>query len=250
MPVMDEFKEEREALKNGTFKEKVAYFVEYYKWHTLAVVAAIAFVVSLGYHYLTQKDTAFYAAMVNGMELPDAQEYLLSFAEYVGIDLDSCEVLLDASMQIDLEALDQTTYASSQKLLAYITGKEVDVLVTDEQVMDNYAYGDTFHDLRAFLTAEQYEKYEPWFYYIDQAVMDEEKASHSALESTASPEHPDPRKPEAMRDPVPVGIYLDKATALREAFYYEEEEIIAAVVGNTQRGETASQFLDFILQGE
>ena len=28
MPVMDEFREEREALKNGTFKQKLQYF-----WH-------------------------------------------------------------------------------------------------------------------------------------------------------------------------------------------------------------------------
>ena len=33
MAVMDEFKEEREALKNGTPKQKLAYFWYYYKWH-------------------------------------------------------------------------------------------------------------------------------------------------------------------------------------------------------------------------
>ena len=29
MPVMDEFKEERAAMKNGTPKEKLAYFFDY-----------------------------------------------------------------------------------------------------------------------------------------------------------------------------------------------------------------------------
>ena len=33
MAVMDEFKEEREALKRGTPKQKLAYFWYYYKWH-------------------------------------------------------------------------------------------------------------------------------------------------------------------------------------------------------------------------
>ena len=46
MAVMDEFKEEREALRNGTPKEKLSYFWYYYKWHTLigAFVILIAIV--------------------------------------------------------------------------------------------------------------------------------------------------------------------------------------------------------------
>ena len=35
MAVMDEFKEEREALKRGTPKQKLAYFWYYYKWHVI-----------------------------------------------------------------------------------------------------------------------------------------------------------------------------------------------------------------------
>ena len=33
MPVMDEFKEERAAMKNGTPKEKNPYFYYYYNWY-------------------------------------------------------------------------------------------------------------------------------------------------------------------------------------------------------------------------
>ena len=35
MPVMDEFREERETIKNGTFKQKWQYFCDYYKWHVI-----------------------------------------------------------------------------------------------------------------------------------------------------------------------------------------------------------------------
>ena len=68
MPVMDEFREEREALKHGTLKEKLSYFVYYYKWHVIVSVCAIAAVAVLASQILTRKDTAFYAAMVNGMD--------------------------------------------------------------------------------------------------------------------------------------------------------------------------------------
>lgn len=46
MAVMDEFKEEREALKNGTPKQKLAYFWYYYKWHVIIALVVIIMIVS------------------------------------------------------------------------------------------------------------------------------------------------------------------------------------------------------------
>ena len=75
MPLMDEFREEREALKHGTWKEKLSYFFDYYKWHVVVTIAAIIFIVSITYQIVTRKDTAFYAAMVNAIEQNSAEEY-------------------------------------------------------------------------------------------------------------------------------------------------------------------------------
>ena len=49
MAVMDEFKEEREALKRGTPKQKLAYFWYYYKWHVIISVIIIGMLVSFIY---------------------------------------------------------------------------------------------------------------------------------------------------------------------------------------------------------
>ena len=102
-------------------------------------------------------------------------------------------------------------------------------------------------EMTEFLSEEQYGKYEPHFYYIDQAVVDEKNAHYKNLDNDYVPEYPDPRKPEAMQDPIPVGIYLDDACILRK-YYYAEGDVIVGVVGNTERAETASIFLDFILE--
>ena len=56
MPVMDEFKEEREALKHGTPKQKFAYFLDYYKWHVIVALAVIGFAGSLIYQAVTCKE--------------------------------------------------------------------------------------------------------------------------------------------------------------------------------------------------
>ena len=64
MAVMDEFKEEREALKNGTPKQKLAYFWYYYKWHVIISIVVIAMVGSFIYQYVNRKDTAFEAVLL------------------------------------------------------------------------------------------------------------------------------------------------------------------------------------------
>ncbi len=248
MPVMDEFKEEREALKHGTWKEKVSYFFDYYKWHVVVAIAAIIFVVTIGHQILTRKDTAFYAAMVNALELTSIEEYTQSFADYAGIDLEQYDILMDTSMYIDLNNLDQITISSSEKLMANIAAKNIDVFITDAAIMEQHANSDTFLDLREFLSEEQYAKYESRFYYIDQAVVDEKNAHYQNLDRDYVPEYPDPRNPEAMQEPIPVGIYLNDTCTLRNYYFYSEGDVIVGVVGNTERPEITSMFLDFILE--
>ncbi len=248
MPVMDEFKEERESLKHGTFKQKFSYFCDYYKWHVIVTIAATVFVISLIVQIVTRKDIVFYAAVINGLEMPNATEYVQSFAEYAGVDTDKNQVLLDASLHLNFSVLDQQTIGSSQKLVAYIAGRDVDVFIGDETVMESYANNETFHDLSKFLSPEQYTKCEPYFYYIDQAVVDEKMAAQKTMNNDYIAQYPDPRNPEAMRNPVPVGIYLDNTQALKDNYYYEEDkDIILSVVANTERPETTSKFIDFLL---
>ena len=74
MAVMDEFKEEREALKHGTPKQKFTYFLDYYKWYVIIAVLVIAAGTYTIYEIVTKKDTAFYVCLLNTLEL-DAAEY-------------------------------------------------------------------------------------------------------------------------------------------------------------------------------
>ena len=83
---MDEFKEERAAMKNGTPKEKLTYFFDYYKWHVIVGVIAVIFAVTLIHQVATRKDTAFYALMLNvsAYNYMDDSENANAFAEYAG----------------------------------------------------------------------------------------------------------------------------------------------------------------------
>jgi len=260
MPVMDEFKEEREAIKHGTLKQKLAYFADYYKWHLIITVAVIAAVTSFIVHVVTQKDTALYLCMLNvtawsttiaseGHMTPE--EYAAGFAEYAGIDTDKYNIQVDTSLQINPDSLDENTIFGSQKFMTYLAAAEMDVIVTDEDSLEHYAYQNNFHDLRDILTPEQLEKYEPYFYYIDMAVVEDRAAYMEDINNMADSyvlEIENARDPKTMEKPVPVGIYLDNCDDLRDPFYFPGDDVIACVFANTTRPETAVQYLDYLMR--
>ena len=250
MPVMDEFREEREALKHGTLKQKFRYFLDYYKWYVVAAVAIVGFAASIIYNMVTRKDMAFSVSLINAFDIGSGDEYLASFAEYAGIDTEEFDIMADSSMQIDYTSTDQNTAASIQKLMVLVAAGEIDALLSDEAVIEQYAYSETFYDLRDVLTAEQLDAYGPYLFYMDQAVADavSEAQMDPDYESTAMPERPDPRKPEAMEQPVPVGICLGEAQALNETYVFLSGEGILAVPATSPHLETVSQYVDFLLQ--
>lgn len=252
MPVMDEFREEREALRHGTFKQKFSYFLDYYKWPVIVAVLILCFAGSLIYQTVTRKDRAIFVALLNVYELESAEEYPNRFAEYIGQDPEEYEFYFDTSMHMDssdLTAYDETTMATTQKLMVYIAAREIDILVASESTTNSYAYSETFYDLSAVLSEEQFEKYEPYFYYMDQAVADARNEADEAGEEYVNvPDYPSPRNPEAMENPIPVGIYLDAADGLMENYFFTDETVILTVPANTEHLETALQFIDFIFQ--
>ena len=247
MPLMDEFKEEREAIKQKGLKEKFAYFFYYYKWHVVAVAVVAAVVISLISHFINRKPWAVYICLINATPGAQSEEYIESFAEYAGIDTDHYEAVFDTSLYIDPNMTDSATANSMQKLAVYIFSADLDVMVSEPAVIERYTNRQTFYDLRDLLNPEQLAFYEPYFYYVDQTVIDAITAADDKGQSYDGG-YPDPRQPDAMENPIPVGIYLDDCPQLREHFYFPSEELVLGVFINSSKTETALQFLDFIMQ--
>lgn len=249
MAVMDEFKEEREALKNGTPKQRLAYFWYYYKWHVIISIAAVVLVISFIYEIATQKDSAFYGVFVNAWAQEEkAPEYLQGFADQQGIDTEKYDVSIDSSLYIKKDSMDQSTVTSTQKLMVYIAASEIDVIASDDVTFEHYANNNTFYDLREILTPEQIEKYEPYFYYIDQSVVDEKDAAMNEMDDSYVPVYPDPSRPGEMEDPVPVAFYVGENQGLLDAYYFAEGDVVLGIVGNTTRLEEAVAFVEYIFE--
>lgn len=250
MPLMDEFKEEREALKHGTPKQKLRYFWDYYKWHAIAVIAAILILIFSIREIVTRKDTAFYACFLNLARYnytTDEAESIYAFAEFAGIDTDRYRLFFDTSIQIGMGT--GTDNDSAQKLFAYLFAAEIDVMVSDLDSILIYAYQGDFNDMRDLLSEEQFAACQDSFYYIDGVMLAEIKATSESNNLSYSPVFPDPLLPDQMQDPIPAGIVLRDDNPLAKDYYFYEKKGAVSVMINTKRPELALKFLDFVMQG-
>ncbi|MCM1191556.1 MAG: hypothetical protein NC123_09185 [Butyrivibrio sp.] len=248
MPVMDEFKEERAAMKNGTPRQKLAYFFDYYKWHVVLGVVAVIFAVSLICQIITNKETAFDAMLLNASpyDASAEEENAAAFAAYAGIDAKKSKIIYDTSVQFGSEV--STDYYAAQQIMVHVSAAEVDVMAGDTSYLLQYAYMGDFYDLRELLSSEQLDKYRDFFYYIDGTVAEEIEAARKNYESEYEPVYGDPMRPEDMQDPIPVGLFLPEDCFLLQNYFFRGEQPVISVLINTKHPETASAFLDFLLQ--
>lgn len=251
MPVMDEFKKERESIKNADFKTKLRYFFYYYKLHTIAVVAAVILVSTLIHDIVTQKDDALFAAMLNCAVLSedDTTAFTQNYAEYAAIDTEEYNIQIDTTLYFSQDTLTELTMSASQRLMVYTSAGELDVIVGGSDIFPEQAGQGMFHDLRDILSAEQLAKYEPYFYYVDQAVIDEtyELAETVSLDENY-PEMPDPTKPEEMENPIPVGLFVTDCERLTNTYYFGGDYSVIGVMVNAPNLENSIKFIDYIFE--
>lgn len=246
MPVMDEFKEERDAVKHGTPKQKLAYFLDYYKWYVIGGVIALICVASLISQIASHKDTAFYAMLLGAApySYPEEPESPLDFAAYIGADTEKSEVIYDTSVQLGTGS----DYYAAQQILVRVSAAEVDVMASDVSLLLQYAYLGDFYDLRELLTKEQLEKYRNSFYYIDGAVLAEAEAARKDYEHEYVPDYGDPLHPEDMEDPIPAGILLKEDCSLLQDYSFPGDIPAVSVLINAPHADIAPGFIDYLMQ--
>ena len=244
MPLMDEFKDERAAMKDAPFKEKAQYFWTYYKWYVIVSVLAVLFVVSIVHTVLTKKDNGFYAVMLNAYAGASSEEYTKDVAKLLELDTSKEQALFDSGIYIDFVMSDQRSMTSAQKFMVYLSAHELDVVVGETSTIQHYAYSESFADLRKFLTPEQLEKYQDRFIYYDQKYVDEKAA---AIERGENYEYDFPKKPtdpSTMENPVPFGIEVSDCKDITNNFAYADPTIYICPIINTEHKDRVLTYID------
>ena len=246
---MDEFREEREMIKHGTKEQKMQYFKDYYRTPLLIALIIIAFCAYMIYHYFTAKETAFYAALLNASSYGEDETFTQEFADAVGIDTDKYDVFFDIGFYYKFNSPDEDTLITAQKLSAYTGAASLDVMLGSGLEFASFANSPLFFDMRDIMTEEQIAAYEPYFYYVDEALL--ERLALSGVDSAEFTDFPDPRHPENMTKPVPVAIFVDSSEILTQNFYFrnsEENGVALGIYSNTTHADRALQLIDYLLK--
>ncbi|MBP5471288.1 MAG: hypothetical protein J6Y12_01310 [Lachnospiraceae bacterium] len=256
----EDTKAEWDKMKERPFKDKLSYFWEYYKVHTIVAVIAVIFVVAMIRSFVTSKDYAVYIAAVDSLdasgEIKDV--WAGELADIIGFDKDDYEVYIDSSIQFGTDGTSaQADYVSAQKLTALLTSRSMDIMIADMTVFEQYAQNDCFVDLRDIYTEEELSGMEGLIYYTDAATFADYRSSEMNVYEKQAEYVVDHHDPSSMRDPVPVGFFAGEGTRVGESGMYDhlkdteefqghENEAAFGILKNTERYDNAVTGISYL----
>lgn len=267
--VNDEIREQqKQALSTMSFKEKLAYFWDYYKIHTIAVIGGIALVVSFVHQIAANKPYAFYAMLLNaavGEENTDTSViWENEFLEFAGIDAEAYRVCIDTTLSLSsANSGSQYEMANRQKIAAMMHAGDIHAIAADTETFESYAHAETFCNLSDVFTEEELAPYADLLYYTDAAGFNEDSVSTltemEAAQKAFREKVIDHSNPSAMEKPVPVGIRIPTSgNKMAEAGYYSylqggdltfqgyPSEIVLGIPLSAKDPKPALQFLSYL----
>lgn len=247
MKIIDYIKHEHKNIMQRPPKERWAYFWEYYKLHTIIILLVLVALVQTVVGICNRKDIAFSGFMLNSKIQIKADDFLDSFYNYAGIDPKTQEAAFytDVTMAGDGSKTDITAF---QRIMAGIAIEETDFVAGPADVFQGFAYNTNqiFVDLRTFLDADTLEKLSGNLYYIDGAVVRQLDVPVGESVDMGKIVYPDPRKPETMKDPIPVAIDISDREALHAAYYFPNTTVYLGVVANAPHPELVRELIDYL----
>lgn len=219
----DEIREQNAKLKGAPLREKLDYFKEYYLKMTLAVIAIIAFVVSVGYTMITAPDeTAFSAFLFNDTGYSGDKTFQEEFTAHLGVDTREYAVYIDATPTFT-ENQTYEDYSSVERCMANIAGQDLDVMICDEYAYNHFANSEIFLDITTILPEDLLEQFK-------------DKIVYTSIEETG--------------EVIPSAIIVTDAPKLQEYHYYDGKDAYFSVISNSLNTDNVITFLRYIYTAE
>ena len=253
MPLMNEFKKERESVKNGPLKQRAAYFWDYHKWHVFLALIIVVFVTNLIYNFATEPEIILNGVLLNSTVWDSensSADLGSTFLTEQNIDTAEYAVHFNNSLYYiaaEPSKIISSNYQTMQTILTQSAVDKLDFLTADLNSMIDLAYKDLFWDLTDILNKEQQALYEPYFCYIDMTVVRELDEVNARNEDVSYIEYPDHTKPEAMVEPVPVLIDMSQSETLSAAYNNAYDALAIGIMNDTNL-KTMLLFIDYLMQ--
>lgn len=254
MALYDEFREERERVKKGPFLQRIAYFWDYYKWHTIIALVVIIGVISFVHNLVTKTDPVLSGILLNSYSknVEDVNKVMNDFIELREIDTDNYHVSLNTGLSYSTSedgTSAQMNYSTDQVITARHMADDLDFLTGDLETMLSYAYRGLFGDIRTHFTEEQLAFYEPYMLYIDQAIIEQRQEAAANFEDLTAITYPDCHKPEDMEKPIPVMLDIHSCKPLTDIYEYEElaSTLAFGICTNVVNQENTVAFINHVM---
>ena len=141
--------------KEMTRQQKITYFKDYYLLPTVLIGAGAFILLSLLWNMTHKPPTPVLEVAVVGNLFQEGskEDITIDMANRLGVDPDL--IMLDDSFTNDYNGL--------MKLVAMMSTREITAVVTTEDQYKNLAAQGSLYDLREILTAEEAERFKPYF---------------------------------------------------------------------------------------
>ena len=225
MAKMDEFREEREAMKNAPLKERLAYFWEYNKLQTIIAVFAIVSIVSITVTILNKKDVLLEGMILNRfwmeMEGVDCDSITEDYLEYRELDGDKCDLMLNGSLNYfpgNEDTIIEENVNVLQLVAANCTARSLDFIIAEPATLHEFNMGEYFQDLRNVLTEEQLKAYDDYLIYSE------------------------------IRADVPIMLDITGCETIEEVYAYKHDVLAIGVIANAPHTEEIISFADYLME--
>ena len=174
----------KQVLSTMTTREKLDHIWTYYKLHICAILLAVILVISWGVSiYNNSKEVLISGNILNVFLSEEGQHYLTedSFAA-MGGSHDRQTVKIN-SQYISPE--DPSSYLQSMSLIAMIEAQDLDFLILDEALFQEYALSDFYMELQDFFTDAEMEQWADRIAYVDSEYLGKTYPAGICLNGTA-----------------------------------------------------------------
>ncbi len=256
MALRDEIKAGRKDLmENGTLKQKIAYFFDYYTLHTVIIAAVIILTTTFIYQQVTKPDIVLNGLLLNVLSFDEGnpvEDLRSGFLEYIDMDTKEYDMSLNTTLMLNMGSASQqgqvSDYEASQAMMVQCAAGAIDFISSPLSAIQDYGYGHMLANLETVLSKEDLEKYEPYFLYVDEVVVQQKaEAFDNNIDANEIP-CPDPTKPEEMEKPIPVFIDVTTCEKMKNIYSYSSDTLAMAVAVNAPNPDRISDFLAYLFE--
>ena len=225
-------------------RKKIGHILAYYKF-PLVILCIFLYIIGYNVHrHLTHKDIVLYAALVNVVAGEDLTRQLgEDFLAHSGADPSKYELKLYAELYLtddELNAYHEYTYASRMKILACIEGKQMDVVLMNQEAFDAFSQNGYLHDLDSILSEHAPDLYgylRPDL--VSNMVILEDNADDLVLDDSV--------EYTAVTREALYGLDLSDTPLIRQAGF--EDPVYLGIIANSPRLDAVMEYLRYLTAG-